>query len=90
MDIAGNIDLQARTPSDINFMDPEIQEDWFSAYEVLQRDAPVYFMPEIGMFVLTNYEDIASVVRFLLSDEAAYVTGTSLVVDGGMTAVGSV
>ncbi len=35
-------------------------------------------------------EDIASVVRFLLSDEAAYITGTSLVVDGGMTALGSI
>jgi NAD(P)-dependent dehydrogenase (short-subunit alcohol dehydrogenase family) len=39
---------------------------------------------------LAQPEDIASVVRFLLSDEAAYITGTSLVVDGGMTAVGSV
>ena len=32
--------------------------------------------------------DIARAVRFLLSDEAAYVHGTYLVVDGGMTAVG--
>jgi NAD(P)-dependent dehydrogenase (short-subunit alcohol dehydrogenase family) len=39
---------------------------------------------------LAQPEDIAPVVRFLLSDEAAYITGTSLVVDGGMTAVGSV
>ena len=39
---------------------------------------------------LAQPEDIASVVRYLLSDDAAYVTGTSLVVDGGMTAVGSV
>lgn len=30
-------------------------------------------------------EDVASVVRFLLSDEAAYVTGTELLVDGGVT-----
>jgi NAD(P)-dependent dehydrogenase (short-subunit alcohol dehydrogenase family) len=37
---------------------------------------------------LARPEDIASVVRFLLSDEAAYVTGTSIVVDGGMTAIG--
>jgi NAD(P)-dependent dehydrogenase (short-subunit alcohol dehydrogenase family) len=39
---------------------------------------------------LAQPEDIAAVARFLLSDEAAYITGASLVVDGGMTAVGSV
>lgn len=33
-------------------------------------------------------EDIASAVRFLLSDEASYVTGTHLVVDGGILAQG--
>jgi NAD(P)-dependent dehydrogenase (short-subunit alcohol dehydrogenase family) len=30
--------------------------------------------------------EIASVVRFLVSDEASYVTGASLLVDGGLTA----
>ena len=39
---------------------------------------------------LAQPEDIASVVRFLLSDDAAYISGTSIVVDGGMTAVGAV
>ena len=39
---------------------------------------------------LAQPEDIASVVRFLLSDEAAYVTGTAVTVDGGLTAVGGV
>jgi NAD(P)-dependent dehydrogenase (short-subunit alcohol dehydrogenase family) len=38
---------------------------------------------------LAQPEDIAAVVRFLLSDEAAYISGTSIVVDGGMTAVGT-
>jgi 3-oxoacyl-[acyl-carrier protein] reductase len=31
-------------------------------------------------------EDVAAVVRFLASDDAAYVTGTTLFVDGGMSA----
>ncbi len=40
---------------------------------------------------LARPEDVAAVVRFLLSDEAAYVTGTSgVAVDGGMTAIGAV
>jgi NAD(P)-dependent dehydrogenase (short-subunit alcohol dehydrogenase family) len=39
---------------------------------------------------LAQPEDIATVIRFLLSDDAAYVTGTSIVVDGGMTALGAV
>ncbi len=39
---------------------------------------------------LAQPEDIATVVRFLLSEDAGYITGTSVVVDGGMTAVGPV
>jgi len=33
-------------------------------------------------------EDIASAAAFLLSDEASWVTGQTLVIDGGMTSVG--
>jgi len=35
-------------------------------------------------------EDIGSVVAFLLSDEAAWLTGQTLVVDGGLTLTGGV
>ena len=56
-------DARSRSPQDINFMDPEVQKDWFSAYEVLHRDAPVYFMPELGMYVITKWEDIRDIVR---------------------------
>jgi NAD(P)-dependent dehydrogenase (short-subunit alcohol dehydrogenase family) len=40
----------------------------------------------IPMHRIADPMDIAKVVRFLLSDDAAYVTGTYVVVDGGMTA----
>lgn len=46
------------------------------AYEKLMRLVP---MKRIG-----EVEDIASAVTWLVSDEADYVTGASLVVDGGM------
>jgi NAD(P)-dependent dehydrogenase (short-subunit alcohol dehydrogenase family) len=37
---------------------------------------------------LAQPADIARVVRFLLSDEASYIHGAAIVVDGGMTAAG--
>ena len=48
---------------EIDFMDPLVQENWFEAYDVLRDQAPIYFMPEIGMHVLTRYEDIEYVLR---------------------------
>ena len=36
---------------------------------------------------LGNVEDLANACLFLLSDEASYITGTELIVDGGLTAL---
>ena len=49
--------------AEIDFMDPCVQENWFAAYDVLRQEAPVYFMPQLGMYVLTRYEDIEYVLR---------------------------
>ena len=32
-------------------------------------------------------DEIARPIRFLLSDEASFITGTTLTIDGGMTSV---
>jgi NAD(P)-dependent dehydrogenase (short-subunit alcohol dehydrogenase family) len=43
---------------------------------------------KIPMHRLGEPDDIARVIRFLLSDEAAYVHGSAVVVDGGFTSGG--
>jgi NAD(P)-dependent dehydrogenase (short-subunit alcohol dehydrogenase family) len=42
-------------------------------------------IPEIPLGRPGTPEEVAAAVAWLLSDEAAYVTGTTLVVDGGLT-----
>jgi 3alpha(or 20beta)-hydroxysteroid dehydrogenase len=44
------------------------------------------FLASIPLGALGKPSDIASAVAFLASDEAAYVTGTDILVDGGMLA----
>ncbi|WP_166793270.1 SDR family NAD(P)-dependent oxidoreductase [Cryobacterium lactosi] len=44
------------------------------------------FSRRIPLFRLAQPEEIASVIAFLLSPAASYVTGTTLAVDGGLTA----
>lgn len=45
-----------------SFMDPATQEDPFAYYDALLEQAPVYFMPEIGAYVVSKYDDIRHVV----------------------------
>jgi len=42
---------------------PEAHKAWYQTYRELQELAPVYKVPDLNMYVLTRYEDIAAVVR---------------------------
>jgi len=48
-------------------------------------EARQHFETRIPLHRLGRPEDIARAIRFLLSDDAAYITGHELVVDGGVT-----
>tara|TARA_B100001996_G_scaffold53187_1_gene37891 strand:- start:1618 stop:2865 length:1248 start_codon:yes stop_codon:yes gene_type:complete len=41
----------------INFMDPKTQSCPYSAYEKLRDECPIYFMPDLGFYMITRYED---------------------------------
>jgi len=59
-----------------------IETDMTSKLNDKQREA---LLNNIPMSRLGTPEDIAKVVGFLSSDEAAYITGQVIAVDGGMT-----
>ena len=42
---------------------PETIQDWYPTYELLQRECPVYQVPDTRTFFLTRYDDIAHVLR---------------------------
>jgi 3-oxoacyl-[acyl-carrier protein] reductase len=42
-------------------------------------------LSQIAMGRFGATDDIANAVAFLASDEAGYITGTTLAIDGGMT-----
>lgn len=51
-----------RAVSEFNFLDPDVQDDPFDYYAALQQQAPVYQMPETGMFIVTRYDDLRAVL----------------------------
>jgi glucose 1-dehydrogenase len=57
-----------------------INEDWTEDPEMRQR-----VLDEIPLDRLGRPEDVASAVSWLASADAAYITGTTVFVDGGMT-----
>ncbi|ACI19829.1 3-oxoacyl-[acyl-carrier-protein] reductase [Dictyoglomus thermophilum] len=53
--------------------------------EVLSEEMKKKVLEEIPMGRFGNPEDVANVVKFLASDEASYITGVVLSIDGGLS-----
>lgn len=58
-----------------------MQARWGENPQIKQATAEVIPLGRVG-----DPQDIANAVLFLLSDRASYITGTELIVDGGLTA----
>jgi NAD(P)-dependent dehydrogenase (short-subunit alcohol dehydrogenase family) len=70
----------------VNVIHPGIVDTRISEFVVHDPEhaAPILARIPLGRFA--QPEDIAKVIAFLVSDDAAYVNGAELVADGGMTA----
>jgi NAD(P)-dependent dehydrogenase (short-subunit alcohol dehydrogenase family) len=55
---------------------------------IANPDVRASYEAQVPMHRLGEPVDIARVIRFLLSDEAGYMTGAAVVIDGGFTAAG--
>lgn len=48
---------------DFSLLDPEVQSDPKAFYALLHAQCPVYRMPETGMYMISRYADVRSVLR---------------------------
>jgi len=71
---------QVRTP-----MHDQLVADVAAEHGIGEADAAQAFLTKVPMRQWQQAVDIANAALFLLSDEARFVTGTAIVVDGGMS-----
>lgn len=71
---------QVRTPMHDALIERVAQENGID-----EEQAALAFLSKVPMQKWQEAVDIANGVLFLMSDEARYVTGTSMVIDGGMS-----
>ena len=52
-----------QTVEEISFLDPHTSSNPYPAFALLQRECPVYRVPETGAYMITRYEDVRDVLR---------------------------
>ena len=57
-----------------SFLDPIVNSNPFEFYKLLHKEKPVYQIPEIGMFMMTKYDDI----RYALKDYETFSSDVKL------------
>ena len=62
-------------------IDTPMQDRWKKNANAIKNIAKLIPLKRVG-----KPEDIANTILFLLSDQASYITGTQIIVDGGITA----
>ena len=72
----------------VNCVSPGLIETPATRGDLLADDHPMRSIaPSIPLGRIGTAEEVARCARFLASDEASYVTGANLVIDGGWSAV---
>ena len=46
-----------------SFLDPIINSNPFEFYKLLHKEKPVYQIPELGMYMITKYDDIRNALK---------------------------
>ena len=54
--------MPAKTPDDFSFLDAEVQDCPYEAYQALREQAPVYRDPHTGQYLVTRFEDLRRVL----------------------------
>lgn len=68
----------------VNAVCPGLVDTVMTAH--LTEAARAYYVDQTPIGRMATHEEVASVVRFLMSDDASYVNGAVIPVDGGLTA----
>jgi len=70
----------------VNALLPGLTDTKFSSMMINNPDMMKMILPMIPLGRAAKPEEMAGAVLYLVSDAASYVTGTCIIVDGGMLA----